>query len=259
MAKEASTARQHEALAPACPALLLLGPTGSGKTPLGRLIHERGLWGRRMVHFDFGATLRTVVQSHCHPAQAPATTAASEHAESTAAPRFSPAEIAFLENILRRGLLLEDQHFCLAERLLRAFLQSHRVDERTWVVLNGLPRHVGQARALVPLVDVRIVVVLDCPAETALERIRRNVAGDRTERADDEPALVARKLAVYEERTAPLLAHYRQHGARVERLPVGPTTTPAELREQLAKRNPVRLSENLAALPPRPANGRLNR
>ena len=39
-------------------ALLLLGPTASGKTPLGKLIEERGLWDFRWVHFDFGAQMR---------------------------------------------------------------------------------------------------------------------------------------------------------------------------------------------------------
>jgi hypothetical protein len=35
-------------------AILPLGPTGSGKTPLGDYLEERGLFGRRCVHFDFG-------------------------------------------------------------------------------------------------------------------------------------------------------------------------------------------------------------
>ena len=42
------------------PSLLLMGPTGSGKTPLGEEIERRGLDGRRCVHFDFGANLRAV-------------------------------------------------------------------------------------------------------------------------------------------------------------------------------------------------------
>ena len=42
-------------------AILLLGPTGSGKTPLGQVLEERGLWGHTSRHFDFGASLREIV------------------------------------------------------------------------------------------------------------------------------------------------------------------------------------------------------
>ncbi|MCX7427258.1 MAG: hypothetical protein NTW96_16720 [Planctomycetia bacterium] len=45
-------------------AMLLLGPTGSGKTPLGDLLERRGLGGRRCVHFDFGAHLRRIVKHY---------------------------------------------------------------------------------------------------------------------------------------------------------------------------------------------------
>lgn len=235
MAEQTSTTRQDASPAPQHSALLLLGPTGSGKTPLGELIERRGLWGERLVHFDFGAQMRSAVEQHRSHLQA-AAVEMPHAANHIARAQFSAAEIVFLENVLERGVLLEDEHFHLAARLLRAFLQSRCADEKTWVVLNGLPRHVGQARALAPLAHVRAVVVLDCPAEVVLQRIRRNVAGDRSVRTDDEPELVARKLGVYEERTAPLLAWYEQRAARVERLTVGPTTTPAEMWGELAGR-----------------------
>jgi len=237
MTQGTSTTRPDASSAPQHPALLLLGPTGSGKTPLGDLIEQRGLWGRRLVHFDFGAQMRSAVERHradpLLPAvKTPQTTTAAARAQ------FSAAEIAFLQDVLERGALLEDEHFHLAARLLRAFLHSRHADEKTWLVLNGLPRHVGQARALAPLAHVRIVAVLDCPAEIVLERIRSNIAGDRAERADDEPELVARKLAVYQQRTAPLLVWYEQRAARVERLTVGPTTTPVEMWQELSGREP---------------------
>ena len=42
-------------------AVLLLGPTGAGKSPLGDWLEARGLWGRPCHHFDFGANLRAIV------------------------------------------------------------------------------------------------------------------------------------------------------------------------------------------------------
>jgi hypothetical protein len=42
------------------PAILLVGPTGSGKTPLGALCEKKGLWQSRVFHFDFGAILRRI-------------------------------------------------------------------------------------------------------------------------------------------------------------------------------------------------------
>lgn len=39
-------------------AMVLLGPTGSGKTPLGHVFAARGFLNRRCAHFDFGENLR---------------------------------------------------------------------------------------------------------------------------------------------------------------------------------------------------------
>ena len=48
---------------PPSDAILLLGPTAAGKTPLGQLFADRGLWGRPCVHFDFGENLRRIADS----------------------------------------------------------------------------------------------------------------------------------------------------------------------------------------------------
>ena len=97
------------------------------------------------------------------------------------------------------------------------------------LVLNGLPRHVGQARDLDPIVRVSRVVLLECSAEVVAARIARDTGGDRAERIDDHGDLVARKLATYEERTLPLVTHYEDAGARVDHIPVGVDDTPDRL------------------------------
>ena len=183
------------------PAIVLLGPTGAGKTPLGELLEARGLGGRRCVHFDFGANLRQVAA-----------------AEPDAI--VMPADIDFCREVLRSGALLEDKDFPLAERILRRFLARRHVDAATLVVLNGLPRHVGQAQALAAILDVRGVISLECSPQTVLARLRGNIGGDRTDRADDDPSLVAQKLATFRQRTKPLLDYYRERNVRVETLEI---------------------------------------
>jgi adenylate kinase len=196
-------------------AILLLGPTGSGKTPLGDLLEARGLGGRRCVHFDFGENLRQVA------------TAAKPDALIT------PEDIEFCREVLRSGALLEDEDFPLAERILRRFLGRRSVDAGTVVVLNGLPRHVGQARALEAILDVQAVISLRCPPETALARIRGNIGGDRAGRADDDPALVARKLATFHDQTEPLVDHYRSRDCRVETVEVTVEMSAEEMWEMM--------------------------
>jgi adenylate kinase family enzyme len=87
-------------------------------------------------------------------------------------------------------------------------------------VLNGLPRHVGQAAALDAILRVDAAIFLDCPAETVAARVRGNVGGDRSGREDDDPHSLARRLAVFADRTAPLIDHYRALGATIKTIRV---------------------------------------
>jgi len=196
-------------------AILLLGPTGSGKTPLGDHLEQVPLWNRRCHHFDFGANLRAVV--------------AGEMAVS-----FTAEEIRFLRRVLEEGVLLEAEHFPLAIQILDAFITCKGVRAADLLVLNGLPRHLEQAKTMESKVAVIGVVQLDCDARTVAERLRRNSGGDRAQRADDMEALVARKLAIYEERTRPLLDYYRGQGIQILKVPVGIKTQPAEMASLLA-------------------------
>jgi adenylate kinase family enzyme len=122
--------------------------------------------------------------------------------------------------------LLEDEHFPVAEKLVRDFLCRKGVRAEDWVVLNGLPRHVGQAEDMERLVNVRRVVELRCDEEVVFARIRGNVGGDRTARTDDDPAAIRAKLRLYRERTAPLLRFYETRGVPTMEIPVGPADSP---------------------------------
>ncbi len=192
-------------------ALLLIGPTGSGKTPLGELLEADGLDGQRCVHFDFGANLRRVV----------ATNQPNEI--------ITRADVDYLRDVLQRGALLEDRDWPLAERILRSFLAQRHASVDTRVVLNGLPRHQGQARDLAHLLDIRTVVHLRCSPETVLARIAQDTGGDRQHRADDDTDAVRCKLRIFAEQTEPLIDYYRQRSAQVICIDVTATMTPRQM------------------------------
>jgi adenylate kinase family enzyme len=217
----AATASEQPGGGPRRPeAVLLVGPTASGKTPLGDLLQARGLWGRACVHFDFGRVLRACVLG-------------------VGDWGLAPDDCALLAAMLQRGVLLENEHFHLAERLLLAFLSRRPLDDAALVVLNGLPRHVGQAEQMPRFVRMRAVVHLVCPEEAVFARIRRNAGGDRAERDDDGHDRVREKLALFRERTKPLLAHYREQGVPLIPVEVGPATAAEAMREALEAHGPA--------------------
>lgn len=148
---------------------------------------------------------------------------------------FAPEAVDFLRRVLEEGALLEAERFPLAARILDAFIARKSVQPSDLIVLNGLPRHLQQARAVDQQLTVVRVIQLDCDARTVLERLRRNSGGDRAHRQDDAETLVARKLAIYEERTRPLLNHYRESDAKIISVKIGTETQPADIVAQLGE------------------------
>ena len=171
-------------------AILLIGPTSAGKTPLGAHMERRGILGRRCHHFDFGHQLRSIAGLREPP------------------PDVSPDELRFMCDVLEKGRLLEDEHFPLAEKIFNIFLAESGWGEPDRIILNGLPRHVGQARDMERLVTVMHLLVLECCAEDVCARIEKNTGGDRTHRTDDSEEMIRKKLGLYHGRTAPLMEYY---------------------------------------------------
>ena len=192
-------------------AILLLGPTGAGKTPLGDQMAAQGLAGRRCVHCDFGANLRAVGAGKWRP------------------DGLSDSDIGVVRDSLRTGALLEDHHFYIAAAVVRGVMARESVAAADLLILNGMPRHVGQAAAVDDIVSMHGVVWLDCPAEVVVERIRLDSGGDRGGRVDDALDAVVRKLETFRLRTVPLLDHYRALGVRIASVTVGVDTQPAEV------------------------------
>jgi len=190
--------------------VLLLGPTGAGKSPLGDFLARKGIFNRQCRHLDFGLQLRLAVS------------------DKDLSFRYSNEEIDFIHGVLEQGLLLENEHFPLAKKIISLFLDRVRFFSDHILILNGIPRHIGQAKDVSSLAEVHAVVVLDCSANDVLCRIQNNVGGDRDARLDDYAELVAAKLATFRERTAPLIDHYERLGRRIYRISVTGEMTPAE-------------------------------
>lgn len=208
-------------------AILLIGPTGSGKSPLGDYLEENGIVGddggggsssrrRSCHHFDFGENLRAAARGDL-------------------ACGFGRGELDYLDDVLRKGALLENETFHIAEKILAAFCSARGVTDggsdggSHLLVLNGLPRHVGQAEMMAGFVRVRALLHLECSAEVVGQRLASNAGGDRTGRVDDDLELVRKKLETFHERTRPLLGWYRERGAAIVPLEIGAETRPADL------------------------------
>ncbi|MCK4624430.1 MAG: nucleoside monophosphate kinase [Phycisphaerae bacterium] len=191
-------------------AILIIGPTGSGKTPLGELLVFQGLRNQRCFHFDFGQNLRHVNTD-----------------------TLNPEELAVIARSLETGSLLEDEHFPIARKILLTFLNERNIGKDDIVILNGLPRHAGQAEGIDSILNVQAVVYLSCSPEIVYKRIHSNASGDRAERIDDDIESIKRKLDIFAERTAPLLKHYRQRGAKIETIEIIATTTAKDIWERL--------------------------
>jgi adenylate kinase len=196
-------------------AVLLIGPTGSGKSPLGGILESRGFLGRRSHHLDFGSELRSI-------------------ASGIGSSSYTQEEQEFIIGVLDRGLLLENEHFLLAKKIIGQFLERSRYRTGNILVLNGIPRHEGQAKDVASIAAVHSLVVLDCSVESVLLRIRGNTGGDRTGRVDDEYALIEKKLRIFEERTAPLIEHYQKAGRRIYRIDINERTTTGSAYQRLS-------------------------
>jgi adenylate kinase len=161
-------------------AVLLVGPTGAGKTPLGDALAKSGVGTRRCFHFDFGANLRRI--------------AAGRDVPDTC----DQNDLRIVREALTGGALLENESFHIAEKILHAFMKDKAIGDRDLLILNGLPRHVGQARDTDRLVNMVAILSLECTPDIVLARIHRNTGGDRSGRLDDSLAEIQAKLKTFQ-------------------------------------------------------------
>lgn len=155
--------------------LLFLGPPGAGKGTQA----ERLAGSHQLLHLSTGELLRAEVK---------AGSALGQEAEA----------------VMARGELVSDG---LVLAIVRSRLENH---QGGWL-LDGFPRNLAQAEALDGLLeelDQRIeqVVLLELEDGVLIQRLLSRG------RADDNEEVIRNRLVVYQEQTAPLIAHYRSLG-----------------------------------------------
>ncbi|MDD4870708.1 MAG: nucleoside monophosphate kinase [Kiritimatiellae bacterium] len=192
-------------------AILLIGPTGSGKTPLGDYLEKHGFFGIRCVHFDFGANLRGIARKRIRPLC------------------LSASDFDIIKQLIKSGGLLVERDLHIAKCILEEFIRFNKIKGNDILVLNGLPRHEGQAVAVGAIVDIKLVVSLCCKAGMVLARIRKNSGGDREGRIDDSKTLIAHKMRIFRTRTLRLVDYYRGKGVKVISINVTEGSTPAAI------------------------------
>jgi adenylate kinase len=197
-------------------AIILIGPTGSGKTPLGEYFEKKKLWGRRCVHFDFGANLRKIADDGPPSSKL-----------------LSDRDINTINWSLNSGALLEDKDFHIVKKVLVAFARRRRVKPDDIIILNGIPRHKGQAAGLEDTVNAEAVISLECALGVISERIRRNTGGDRDGRKDDSPGEIACKIKIFQQRTIPVIEHYRVAGAKIIPVRVEVSSTATDIAQSI--------------------------
>lgn len=164
--------------------LLVLGPQGSGKgTQAKRIAADYGV-----PHVATGDMFRSAIAAGSELGRA-------------------------VEGILARGDLVPDE---LTVALIRERLAQ--ADAATGFVLDGFPRNTSQADALDAMLrdegrSLDAILFFQLDDKTATERMLGRAGDER--RADDTPEVIARRLRLYHEQTAPVVERYRATGRLV--------------------------------------------
>ena len=124
---------------------------------------------------------------------------------------------AFLEYSSRGELVPDDITVELWKARIDAAVDAHQFKPDIDVlVLDGIPRNVGQAKIMDKLIDVKKVFHLSCPNRDALfARLKKRALKDnRLDDANEE--VIKRRLATYEAESKPVLEHYRDRVQMVD-------------------------------------------
>ena len=163
--------------------LVLFGPPGAGKGTQSKILTET----RGLPQLSTGDMLRAAIASG------------------------TPLGLAS-KALMDKGALVPDETVIgiIAERY-------DQPDCAKGAVFDGFPRTIAQAEALDRMLAERgrkIDLVLELKVDDAalLARVESRIAAGGPVRADDNPETLKKRLEVYYQSTAPVLAHYRAQG-----------------------------------------------
>jgi adenylate kinase len=117
---------------------------------------------------------------------------------------------AFLEYSSKGQLVPDEITVQLWQARIDAAVDAHEFKPDIDVlVLDGIPRNVGQAKIMDDMIDVKKVFHLSCPDRDQLfSRLKKRALKDnRLDDANEE--VIKRRLETYETESKPVLDHYR--------------------------------------------------
>ena len=133
---------------------------------------------------------------------------------------------AFLEYSSKGELVPDDVTVELWKAAIDAAVDAHKFKpDIDTLVLDGIPRNVGQATIMEEMIDVKKLFHLSCPnRETLFHRLKKRALKDN--RLDDaNESVIQRRLDTYESESKPVLGHYGKEVITV----VDATQTPSKV------------------------------
>ncbi len=159
---------------------LIFGAPGSGKGTQGKILGAIP----RFFHFACGDVFRALDTR-------------------------TPLGQAFLEYSSRGELVPDDLTVKLWQARIADMVRSHQFKpDIDSLVLDGIPRNVGQARIMEEIIEVKTVFHLACPDRAALvgRLKKRALKENRFDDANEE--VIRRRLITYEAESKPVLEFY---------------------------------------------------
>jgi adenylate kinase len=167
-----------------------------------------------------------------------------------------------VKGYVEKGLLVPDD-------IVIDVLKQHlsQVPKQTGFILDGYPRTIEQAKALEKIVKIDVVLLQMVPDWIIIERLSsrricRNCGavynirflkpkvdgvcdrcgGPLYQRSDDKPAVIKRRIQVYQEQTSPILQHYKEKNvsfvvSSIKALETPPETVVEEIIKELKRLN----------------------